>query len=72
MLTKTISKWIAKYLSKVGKGQNVKNHFVESQKKENRKSKSWLIDQNVKSIFKVDQNVKSDKNRSWSEHRKWQ
>jgi hypothetical protein len=51
-----------------GKGQNVKNQNVESQKER------WKFekDQNVESIFKIDQNVKSDINRSWSERWKWQ
>ncbi len=61
---------------KKGKGQNVKNHFVESLKKEHWKSKSWLIDQNVESIFLIDQNVerserwKSLRRKSKKEHRK--
>ena len=51
-----------------GKGQNVENQNVESQKER------WKFekDQNVESIFKIDQNVKSDLNRSWSERWKWQ
>jgi hypothetical protein len=46
-------------IKKTGKGQNVKNHFVESQKKN---IESLKVDQNIESIFKVDQNVESDKN----------
>jgi len=39
----------------VGKGQNVKNQSVKSQKEHQKFEK----DQNVESIFKIDQNVKN-------------
>ncbi len=56
----------------MGKGPERRKSLRQKSKKEHRKSKSWLIDQNVESIFKVDKNIESDKNRSWSERQKWQ
>ncbi len=51
-----------KWYRKTGKGQNVENHFVESQKK-NIKSLKFEKDQNVerseRQKFEKDQNVKS-------------
>ncbi len=43
--------------SKKGKGQNVKNHFIESQKKNIESQKvDWLI-RTSKVFFEIDQNV---------------
>ena len=41
-----------KPLYKLGKGQNVENHFIESQKK-NIESLKFEKDQNVESIFRT-------------------
>ena len=40
------------YLHLLGKGQNVENHFIESQKKNNESIK-FEKDQNIESIFRT-------------------
>ncbi len=50
--TKTNNKTLKEMMQFMGKGQNVKNHFIESQKK-NIESLKFEKDQNNESIFRM-------------------